>query len=331
MARERFKDIDKAKGIAIFLVVLGHITLSGGVPRGAEWYDWIRIAVYKFHMPFFMYLSGYTLFYTLPEINSFNDYWELIKRKAFRLLPPLILFGVLIGAGKYIMQSYVEVDRVPSFSYYEFLKIIVEPMDSFARSIWYIYVLFEFYLTIPVLLKLINYRLFILLIIGLSIYFFRPTEYFAISSYNEYFLYFVLGMISVKYRRSILDYFNKFKVLFLFLFLLSFLLLLLKFPAIQSKLIISLLSIPALHSLMDTKLFEDNKQVLLFAKYTFVIYLLNTITIGLTKGIIIQYLSWDGYRFLFFAPIILIAGLYGPILIKKYFLSKVNYLDKITN
>ncbi len=330
MARERLKDIDKAKGLAIFLVVLGHITLSGQ-PRNVEWYEWLRIAIYKFHMPFFMYLSGYTMFYVLPIITTLNEYWTFIKKKALRLLPPLLIFGILIGVGKFIMQSYMKVDGVPTFSYFEFLKILIEPMTSFARSIWYIYVLFLFYLTIPVLLMISKYRLLPLLVIGILIHFFRPTHYFAIFSYDEYFLYFVLGMISIKYRQLVLDYLNKYRILFLFLFFMSFSLLFFNIHGSQSKLIISLFSILALHSLMLTQLFDENKQVFLFAKFTFVIYLLNTITIGLTKGLILKYFSWDGYWFLFFAPIILLAGLYGPILIKKYLLSKITYLDKITN
>ena len=330
MARERLKDIDKAKGIAIFLVVLGHITLSGP-PRDVEWYELLRIAIYKFHMPFFMYLSGYTMFYVLPKITSLKEYWIFIKKKAFRLLPPLLIFGILIGIGKFVMQSYMKVDGVPPFSYYEFLKIIIEPMASFARSIWYIYVLFLFYLTIPLLLILSKYRLIPLFILGILIHFFRPTHYFAIFSYDEYFLYFVIGMISVKYRLVLSEYLNKFRIVFVILFLMSFSLLFLNIHGSQSKLIISLFSILALHSLMLTHLFDENKQVFLFAKYTFVIYLLNTITIGLTKGLILKYFSWDGYRFFFVAPIILIAGLYGPILIKKYLLNKITYLDKITN
>ena len=333
MARKRFLDIDKSKGIAIFLVVLGHITLSGGPPRGAEWFEWLRIAVYKFHMPFFMYLSGYTLYYTLPKIESIQEYWQFIKKKALRLLPPLLLFGIFIGIGKYLMQSHIEVDRVPPFSWYEFLKIIIEPMDSFARSIWYIYVLFEFYVTIPLLLKATNFKLILLIIIGLLIHFFRPTEYFAFASYNEYFLYFVLGMVSVKYRKETLQLFSKFRVIFCILFVSSFYLITLNMSGELSKTIISLFSILALHSLMMTKLFDKNSQILLFAKYTFVIYLLNTVVIGLTKGVIIRYFVWEGNWFILSGTIIFLLGLYGPIFIKKFIfrLKTFSYFDEITN
>jgi fucose 4-O-acetylase-like acetyltransferase len=329
MARERLKDIDKAKGFAIFLVVLGHITLSSA-PKDAEWYEWIRLGIYKFHMPFFMYLSGYTMYYVLPIMKSFNEYKNYIYRKTIRLLPPLLIFGLLIGIGKFIMQIFIPVDSVPPFSYYEFAKILIEPTNSFARSIWYIYILLLYYLTIPLLLILTKLRLFPLLILGIVLHFYMPTSFFGINSFNEYLLYFVIGMISVKYRSSILEWFNSFKILFMVVFLLSFSILFFSLNSNQSKLIISLCSIPALHSLFLTGLFDKSKQILLFAKYTFVIYLLNTITIGLTKGVILKFFSWDGYRFFIFAPILVLVGLYGPIVIKKFILSRNNYLDKIT-
>ena len=50
-------DIDRAKGLAILLVVFGHL-MASGYPRGNAWYDTAKDIVYTFHMPFFMYLSG---------------------------------------------------------------------------------------------------------------------------------------------------------------------------------------------------------------------------------------------------------------------------------
>jgi uncharacterized membrane protein YcfT len=51
--RARRLDLDRAKGIAILLVVLGHVS-AGPPPAGVEWYEPFRYAVYRFHMPFFL-------------------------------------------------------------------------------------------------------------------------------------------------------------------------------------------------------------------------------------------------------------------------------------
>ncbi len=54
---ERRADIDSAKGLAILLVVFGHLVARAD-PAGVTWYEPLRRAVYAFHMPFFLYLSG---------------------------------------------------------------------------------------------------------------------------------------------------------------------------------------------------------------------------------------------------------------------------------
>ena len=70
--RARRLDLDRAKGIAILLVVLGHI-VAREQPPGVEWYEPFRYAVYRFHMPFFLYLSGTVVVNTdgsLPLVAS---------------------------------------------------------------------------------------------------------------------------------------------------------------------------------------------------------------------------------------------------------------------
>ena len=54
----RRQDIERAKRLAILLVVFGHIVARAD-PLRVEWYEPIRRAIYAFHMPFFLYLSGY--------------------------------------------------------------------------------------------------------------------------------------------------------------------------------------------------------------------------------------------------------------------------------
>src|SRR6478735_6063336 len=55
--RQRRLDIDRAKGLAILLVVAGHLVAHDS-PDGITWYEPLRYLLYRFHMPFFLYLSG---------------------------------------------------------------------------------------------------------------------------------------------------------------------------------------------------------------------------------------------------------------------------------
>jgi len=81
MNRERLLDIDRATGIAIALVVLGHLA-PGRIYSGAEWYYSLKSVIYTFHMPFFMYLSGVVAYYTYKPAESVKDYKAYVYKKS---------------------------------------------------------------------------------------------------------------------------------------------------------------------------------------------------------------------------------------------------------
>ena len=64
-------------------------------------------------------------------------------------------------------------------------------------------------------------------------------------------------------------------------------------------------------------------------KYTFPIYLMNTAFIGLSKGVMLQFASWDGMNFLWFAPVLLAAGVAGPILVKRLLIARNQFLNTL--
>ena len=47
------------------------------------------------------------------------------------------------------------------------------------------------------------------------------------------------------------------------------------------------------------------------------IYLINTIAIGLTKGLLLRVLPWDGVNFLLYFPVLTLAGVALPMLVKR--------------
>ena len=79
--KERIDWPDIAKGLGIFLVVLGHNSIPSG------FFGWI----YSFHMPLFFYLSGF-----LFSNDKYNSTWELVLKKAQTLLLPYLSFFILI-------------------------------------------------------------------------------------------------------------------------------------------------------------------------------------------------------------------------------------------
>ena len=89
---QRIVFIDQLKGIAIFGVVLGHLI---GHNAGSDNGLWTFI--YSFHMPLFMFISGYLASVTsTAETLSWNKIGRTILKKSRTLLLPSLTWGIVI-------------------------------------------------------------------------------------------------------------------------------------------------------------------------------------------------------------------------------------------
>ncbi|WP_278744644.1 acyltransferase family protein [Muribaculum intestinale] len=75
----RLAYIDCLKGFAIFLVVLGHVVQNYNLMD-----SWIFRIIYSFHMPLFMFMSGYVCF------RKYD--WTIIKKRGIQLLIPFFSY-----------------------------------------------------------------------------------------------------------------------------------------------------------------------------------------------------------------------------------------------
>ena len=87
--KKRLNDVDIAKGIGIFLVVLGHTCRD----------EQFKMYIYFFHLPLFFLLSGFFF-----NINRFSSYGQFLKANARTLLLPFFTFYLLA----YIYWLFVE-------------------------------------------------------------------------------------------------------------------------------------------------------------------------------------------------------------------------------
>lgn len=78
MQNKRINFIDLAKGIAIFLVVVGHI----------ETIPFIKSTIYSFHIPLFFLLSGYF-------VDFSKDFGFQVKKMFRSLIVPYLVIGVI--------------------------------------------------------------------------------------------------------------------------------------------------------------------------------------------------------------------------------------------
>lgn len=329
MIKSRLVDIDRAKGLAIFLVVVGHL-VRGTPPRGNGWYTDLLVLIYNFHMSFFMFISGIIMSYSDRNPASISAYIKHVKKKAKRFLLPFFLFGILVGLGKEVFHNFIFVDNINTNLFNGMLDLLIRPTESFSSSLWFIYVLLVYYIIIPILLFICKGELKYLLLIGILIHFLPMPNYFALDQIVQYLFFFVLGIYAMKnweYYISILD---KYNIAFIIVFFMSLSLNYAHISGSVSKFLIGMASLPALHSFVRMQIVSNDTALRLLGKFTFSIYLLNTICIGVVKGITLKFISWEGENFFFFFILLSLSGTLLPILIKRSLFKRISWLDQIT-
>lgn len=326
--KSRIFEIDRAKGLAILLVVIGHV--EGRTPlHGADWYGVLKQWIYLFHMPFFMFLSGFIMEYTYKPVTTASGYFKFVRGKFMRLMPAFFAVAALIVIGKSLATHLIHVDNVPQGIWSGLLDIVVRPVYSSASALWYIYVLFIYYLLFPVVKRISGGAPWLLLAIGVIAYVFHAelTSLVALNRVAEYALFLMIGVVLARHFDALARGLDKFGWAALGLFIvLSLFHPLLAYP----KLVLGLASIPALMFLIRLPVIRDSEVLLTWGKYVFVIYLFNTLFIGLVKGIGLKVLPWDGVNFLLYFPILTAAGMLLPIALKKWVLAKWPPLDRMT-
>lgn len=304
-------DVDRAKGLAILLVVFGHL-MADGYPRGNAWYDTAKGIVYSFHMPFFMYLSGYV--FSLAGKQAVGDYGGFLRDRAMRLLLPFLLFGLLIVAGKYFSQFFLFVDDPPASLLTGVGELLVHTKNSPALSIWYVYVLFLYSAAMPLLWRA-GVRWPLTLLLGALLFVLPASDLFYLDRVASYFLFFAIGGW-VASRPDIEGWFNRALPLWLLLFGVTLLSEWTTLPAHTRLLICGIASIPALHGLVQGRIFAHDRVLLALGGYAFSIYLLNTIVIGLVKAGYLKVAPfYDGWAVLALA-LFFAAGVLVPIAIR---------------
>jgi fucose 4-O-acetylase-like acetyltransferase len=328
--KPRLDDIDAAKGLAIVLVVFGHLVAweGGNFPKGFAWYMVVDQAIYRFHMSFFMFLSGFVYLYAYNPIRTLRDYGSYAARKFWRFGPAYLLFGGLMIAGKVIGQRFLHVESPPEGFWRGFEEILIRPMASHAASLWYIYALLVFQLLFPVALRLSRDRLEPLLGVALVLHFVGGPKLFCLDRVCELAFVFVAGAYAASRSSAWMALVDRFRSITLITFIAV--LVASAFWSMPSY-PIALLSIPALHGLCRLPRWRSSSWLLLFGKYTFVIYLMNTMVIGFEKGLLEKLHLWTGPLFVFFGPFLLVSAVFVPILLKIYVFPRIPSLDRITS
>ena len=314
----RIEWIELAKGFAIFLVVFAHMFKYGSLPV-PESYTFLKNRIYNFHMPLFMFLSGCVYFYRGYERQGkLSQLTTLIAQRADRLLVPFFGLAFLTIAGKALLRQWLFVEE-SAFSVTDAVSLIfVNTESSPVFTIWYLFVLFVFASLTPLLFRLLRGSYAALLLFSLAIYFIEAPDIAYLNRILSFYLFFVLGGLCASGKLPLGNVPRPLYLGLLAVFALSLIPDIDRFRALLLCGVLSCLAVPRLVAAARGWL----RQALFFlAEHTMAIYLFNVASIGLMKAVYIKIFSYDIQHFYLLAPLLLAAGIFLPVLLKKGFIA----------
>lgn len=184
MITNRIVSLDIAKAICIILVVVGHY-----IPDNSpEWYKLIHDVIYTFHMPLFMFASGYVYIATKKDIG----YGDFLVKKIKRLMIPYFTTSVIVISIKMLTQGNMSVDNPVTWTSY--FKMFYLPEAGY--FLWFIWALWWMFVLLPIF-KTKRSRT-ILFLISLIIHYIPmalPKE-FCIAECKNMIVFFTLGVFA---------------------------------------------------------------------------------------------------------------------------------------
>lgn len=151
------------RNISIILVILGH---AGCIYAGYWSYTvvngnssilkFITEYIYSFHMPLFVFISGYIYIYNKEKRNKYKSFIELIINKAKRLLIPYLVSGVVFMIPIQMLFNVYKDKQ-------SFLERVVNGIliAKNPAHLWYLLMLFNLFLIFYFIEKFIDMKKYI--------------------------------------------------------------------------------------------------------------------------------------------------------------------------
>lgn len=140
LARNEFLDI--SKGVLMFLVVWGHVIQGVAYGNIGYFQDPVFKAIYTFHMPLFMAISGYLTYGSIQR----HAWLPMVKRRFKQLIVPAFVGAAIFGMIISCVAVLFEGASVPS-------TLVHFPLLVFktASSFWFLWAIFLFTVMISTL------------------------------------------------------------------------------------------------------------------------------------------------------------------------------------
>ena len=183
MAKKRIIGIDVMQGIAMVLVVLGHHLF----PFMPEWYMRMFYWIYTFHMPLFIFISGFLVRYSYKGVQGWSEYKNYVAKRVRKFVPPYLIVGTVCTL---MAWNFKDIGALLT----SWANLIIAPKQSEVTFLWYIYLLFIFYCIAPLLFNAKRWARGVVFAAALllSLHYVN-IPYFCIDWFTRYFLFFLLG------------------------------------------------------------------------------------------------------------------------------------------
>ena len=197
MSSKRINSILILQAWAMLWVVIGHSPLdaASGNPTVVQWlYD----IAYAFHMPLFVFISGYL--FQLTRIARNTPYKDMICEKLTRLGIPYIFFTFVAMVFKSAIPAAVR--RHSELSIGEFAYAMICPSDGPLSEMWFVLMLLGFFAAYPLWRQSGRWSVALIVLFVLIYHLvppFRPNILSA-SSICQHAIYFLLGVLAARYR-----------------------------------------------------------------------------------------------------------------------------------
>lgn len=192
---QRLLNFDIAKALCIILVAIGHFIPDYAPTWYLKFWHWI----YSFHMPLFMFASGF-IYIAFKKEESYSSF---IQKKLKRLMIPYFVVSTIIISIKLLSQNAAYVEN--PVSTLSFLNMLYKAEAGY--FLWFVWALFTYFLITPFFkTKLSRYMLFFIAIL-LHYIPFETTTILALHESKRMFVWFMLGIFC--YDVDIQSIFNR--------------------------------------------------------------------------------------------------------------------------
>ena len=266
----RIQEVDALRGFAIFLVILAHSIIFFPVNlHEVFWCNALFTWIDSVYMPLFFVIAGFCY--------SCRDYSAYIRKKFMRLVVPYVVFSLIDMLPRQLLASLVNRPR-------PFAESITKAL-FYGGEFWFIYTLFVIFMIYPFIHRLIrNSR--VLMIIACAVFLELrlhgvPVRIFMIGHAMRFLFFFHLGVtvkmfIGNEWPRSKISVFVMPLMLVIWLVLL--------WGVKGFRMTTTLTGIITCCLFAEYRVF--NKVFARFGGYSLQIYLMNGMTLGISRAII---------------------------------------------